>query len=249
MSDAIRIKCPSCATILKAPGSVRGKRVECSACGTPFRVSAPKVERAVPDALPTPPPRPKPPPRVTAPDVVVLSANDVELVDKLDVPRPNRVPAKPKDRTQEVVVEDFQIVDDLDSFSGNGEDSGDPETADSTGYHDEFLDLPDGYEDGPTLNRPRKKDRRINRPGGYTSIRDDQRARHNNQYNSRSQGNSAGQDWDGTVIGASLSIIGGVALCALGTFGFGHRGAIKALVLGGMMLIGGLGTLAKRLLD
>ena len=127
--------------------------------------------------------------------------DEVEVVETHTSSTPARksskAPPKPPARPKQQVVEDFEEVADFDDLGG-------------AGYDDKYGDYDDGYEDGPTVRRPRKRRKGSNRPGGYTSVHDDQRDRHNSPYNSRTDDRPQsleGQVWNGSVIGGLAAMI------------------------------------------
>lgn len=204
MSGTIRVKCPSCSKSLKAPASVRGRRVECSTCGTTFKVSA-RTE-AAPGASP---PAPRKPVSAAGLGVAaaasVMGVDDVEVVEDFDEipasgPPKRKPPAKPAPP-----VDDFEAIDDFDSFDDGFDDFGHANSG-GDGYHDEFLDLPDGYEDGPTIRRPKSKKKKRREDSSYTSVYDEQRDRHSSRNNSEPR-SMEGQVWDGSVIGGLAAMV------------------------------------------
>ena len=253
VSEVFRVRCPSCDKALKVPAAARGRKVECSGCGTNFKISsklnptakkkAPKPQAARPAARQSPrrpnapaagrPKKPKP----RSPDFVNDSFldidddiefidDDIEVLDDVDViddvevldePRrkPSRKPArksskasaKPNRRSRSDVVEDFEVVED---------------------YDDDFLDLPDGYEDGPSVPKPpkKKKRKRTSAPPPRDDCDDE-----------------AGI---GSVIGGLLCMIAGAAIVYFGVTTDTRRPA-RAIGFGVVLFFSGAGAVIRGL--
>jgi hypothetical protein len=232
------------------PAAARGRKVECSGCGTDFRISSrlspiakkkPAKPQAARPATRTSPQRPGPPIPATPKkskdrspdffnddfqdldddgerldDVEVL--DDIEVIDDIELlDEPRRTPAgkskKPlakRGRTSRSdVVEDFEVVED---------------------YDDDFLDLPDGYEDGPSVPKPPKKKKR-----SKTSASARQRDSHEDE------GGGIG-----SVIGGLLCMIAGVAIVYLG-FTTETRRPGRAIGFGIVLFFSGAGAVIRGL--
>lgn len=182
MGEPIRVKCPSCNKTLKAPSTARGRKVECSGCGTNFKIAGAAIVKAVKPkksgpivpsaARPAPKPTPRPRPTRSKParkprkvdDVEVLDnvemVDDIEVIDDIEVmdsPRRKRRSNtnKPKKKRRSPgVVEDFEVIDDFDDLDVVDDDWGDDDLA-GVGSH------------GPAVRRPpRKKKKKSSRAYG-----------------------------------------------------------------------------------
>lgn len=123
MSGTIRVQCPKCGKVLKAPPEAQGRRVECSGCSANFRIAGgsakPRTKPAAPATSsrrsPAAPPAEKPAkpqrrpePQRKAPsrkpaEPEVLDLDDVDVIDD-----------GPKNLFDDIdVLDDVEVVDDI----------------------------------------------------------------------------------------------------------------------------------------
>lgn len=242
VSEVFRVKCPSCSKVLKVPAAARGRNVECSGCGTGFKISSKRNASSKKKVSKQQPARPavrQSPRKPTAPAASTpkqskradrsfanagsSGVDDVEVIDDLEVlddievldePRqkparnPKKASAKRSRKSRSNVVEDFEVIED----------------------YDDFLDLPDGYEDGEAVAKPPKRKRKGTSARSARPRRDDQ----------------AEEAGIGTVIVGVLCMIAGAGIVYL-AFTAETRPRARTIGFGIVLFCSGAGSVFKGL--